>query len=217
MLYIILCANNCISKYIHLHIYAYVCVYIYIYIYIYIFGDEIWRVPSDSHRYAAARGREHAQASCGRRHHRHYVVYDVQGVYYIHVCLCMYICIIHTYTYIHVYICMCTYMHTYRCVCMCVCVCVFVYYMYVYVCVYMYTYTHTHTHTHTHMHICIYNLQGSADAAMMGQVCFDAYALGNHEFDDGDASLSHFLTQLASTGCSTQVHVYVRTYIHIYT
>jgi hypothetical protein len=47
--------------------------------------------------------------------------------------------------------------------------------------------------------------KGAADAAMMGQVCFDAFALGNHEFDDGDAALSDFLTELAGTGCDTQV------------
>ena len=47
--------------------------------------------------------------------------------------------------------------------------------------------------------------QGSADAAMMGSVCFDAFALGNHEFDDGDGPLSDFLTDLAETGCNTQV------------
>jgi len=39
----------------------------------------------------------------------------------------------------------------------------------------------------------------------LGQVCFDAFALGNHEFDDGDAALSDFLTELAGTGCDTQV------------
>lgn len=47
--------------------------------------------------------------------------------------------------------------------------------------------------------------KGAADAAMMGHVCFDAFALGNHEFDDGDAALSDFLTELAGTGCDTQV------------
>ena len=27
--------------------------------------------------------------------------------------------------------------------------------------------------------------KGEADAALMNQVCFDAFAIGNHEFDDG--------------------------------
>ncbi len=40
--------------------------------------------------------------------------------------------------------------------------------------------------------------QGEADAAMMNQVCFDMFALGNHEFDDGDEQLANgFLTDLA--------------------
>lgn len=39
--------------------------------------------------------------------------------------------------------------------------------------------------------------QGEADAAMMNTVCFDMFALGNHEFDDGDATLVQFLDFLA--------------------
>lgn len=35
--------------------------------------------------------------------------------------------------------------------------------------------------------------KGEADAAMMNEVCFDAFALGNHEFDDSDAGLKTFL------------------------
>ena len=35
--------------------------------------------------------------------------------------------------------------------------------------------------------------KGEADAAMMNEVCFDAFALGNHEFDDSDAGLKKFL------------------------
>lgn len=47
---------------------------------------------------------------------------------------------------------------------------------------------------------------GAADAALMNQVCFDAFALGNHEFDNGDAGLKEFLDSLALTDeCATQV------------
>ena len=46
--------------------------------------------------------------------------------------------------------------------------------------------------------------RGEADAAMMNQVCFDAFALGNHEFDDGDSGLANFLNFLnASDDCDT--------------
>ena len=41
---------------------------------------------------------------------------------------------------------------------------------------------------------------GRADAEMMHRLCFDAFALGNHEFDDGDEGLSTFLSYLASGG-----------------
>jgi len=46
--------------------------------------------------------------------------------------------------------------------------------------------------------------KGTADAQMMGYACFDAFALGNHEFDDGDANLAQFLNKLstATQGCS---------------
>ncbi|WP_206052701.1 NAD nucleotidase [Neptunomonas marina] len=47
--------------------------------------------------------------------------------------------------------------------------------------------------------------KGEADAAMMNQVCFDAFALGNHEFDDGDAGLKAFLDHLNSGACNTDV------------
>ncbi len=47
--------------------------------------------------------------------------------------------------------------------------------------------------------------KGEADAQMMNQVCFDAFALGNHEFDDGDAGLKDFLDFLASGNCDTAV------------
>lgn len=43
------------------------------------------------------------------------------------------------------------------------------------------------------------------DALMMNQICFDAFALGNHEFDDGNTSLAHFLDKLAEGDCGTKV------------
>lgn len=47
--------------------------------------------------------------------------------------------------------------------------------------------------------------EGQADAVMMNQICFDAFALGNHEFDDGDTGLANFLTDLKDGPCSTPV------------
>lgn len=47
--------------------------------------------------------------------------------------------------------------------------------------------------------------KGAADARMMNTVCFDAFALGNHEFDDGDAVLQGFLKELAQGPCQTPV------------
>jgi 5'-nucleotidase len=44
---------------------------------------------------------------------------------------------------------------------------------------------------------------GDADAAMMNIVCFDAFTLGNHEFDDGDDALASFLEQFSGAGCGT--------------
>ena len=38
---------------------------------------------------------------------------------------------------------------------------------------------------------------GEADADLMNQVCFDAFAVGNHEFDAGDAGLKRFLDFLS--------------------
>jgi 5'-nucleotidase len=38
--------------------------------------------------------------------------------------------------------------------------------------------------------------KGTADAEMMSHACFDALALGNHEFDDGDAALAEFIGAL---------------------
>ena len=46
---------------------------------------------------------------------------------------------------------------------------------------------------------------GEADAAMMNQICFDAFALGNHEFDDGDTGLATFLDFLNAGNCETPV------------
>ncbi|CAB0150318.1 NAD 5'-nucleotidase [Pseudidiomarina piscicola] len=47
---------------------------------------------------------------------------------------------------------------------------------------------------------------GEADAALMNEVCFDAFALGNHEFDNGDEGLKYFLDALALTpDCRTEV------------
>jgi 5'-nucleotidase/UDP-sugar diphosphatase len=45
--------------------------------------------------------------------------------------------------------------------------------------------------------------KGRADADMMNQICFDAFALGNHEFDDGDTGLASFLDSLNSSACVT--------------
>ncbi len=47
--------------------------------------------------------------------------------------------------------------------------------------------------------------KGEADAALMNTVCFDAFELGNHEFDDGDAALATFLSQLSTPSCATPV------------
>lgn len=46
---------------------------------------------------------------------------------------------------------------------------------------------------------------GAADAALMNLVCFDAFALGNHEFDNGDAGLKRFLDALSLSSCGTVV------------
>jgi len=46
---------------------------------------------------------------------------------------------------------------------------------------------------------------GEADAAMMNTVCFDAFTLGNHEFDKGDAELKHFIDRLHAGSCQTPV------------
>lgn len=49
-----------------------------------------------------------------------------------------------------------------------------------------------------------FTLFGSeADARMMNNVCFDAFTIGNHEFDTGDAGLATFLQQLGTKRCPT--------------
>ena len=47
--------------------------------------------------------------------------------------------------------------------------------------------------------------KGEADAALMNEVCFDAFALGNHEFDGGDEGLVTFLDFLKEGNCNTSV------------
>jgi 5'-nucleotidase/UDP-sugar diphosphatase len=47
--------------------------------------------------------------------------------------------------------------------------------------------------------------EGEADAELMNLVCFDAFALGNHEFDRGDEGLRKFLDFLANGSCQTPV------------
>ncbi|MFL1486255.1 NAD nucleotidase [Marinobacter sp. LN3S78] len=49
------------------------------------------------------------------------------------------------------------------------------------------------------------SFEGTADAELMNLVCFDAFALGNHEFDRGDAGLKLFLDELARGNCDTPV------------
>lgn len=48
--------------------------------------------------------------------------------------------------------------------------------------------------------------KGEADAALMNEACFDVFALGNHEFDAGDAGLAKFIDWLnTDPACSTDV------------
>jgi 5'-nucleotidase / UDP-sugar diphosphatase len=51
------------------------------------------------------------------------------------------------------------------------------------------------------------SFKGQADADLMNQVCFDAFVLGNHEFDDSDAGLAQFLGFLHANPdlCATPV------------
>lgn len=46
---------------------------------------------------------------------------------------------------------------------------------------------------------------GEADMAMLNTVCFDAYTLGNHEFDKGDSGLKGILDRLKNGKCTTPV------------
>ncbi len=46
---------------------------------------------------------------------------------------------------------------------------------------------------------------GEADAALMNEICFDAFELGNHEFDGSDSGLKSFLDDLAAGDCNTPV------------
>lgn len=48
--------------------------------------------------------------------------------------------------------------------------------------------------------------KGEADAKLMNAICFDAMAVGNHEFDEGDARLKSFIDVLHSdVSCKTPV------------
>ncbi len=47
--------------------------------------------------------------------------------------------------------------------------------------------------------------EGRSDATMMNTVCFDAFTLGNHEFDNGDAGLKKFIDFLNTGTCRTPV------------
>jgi len=49
--------------------------------------------------------------------------------------------------------------------------------------------------------------KGAADAAMMNTICFDAFELGNHEFDDGDEQLAEFIGELQGGSCATPTPV----------
>lgn len=45
--------------------------------------------------------------------------------------------------------------------------------------------------------------EGKADAALMNTVCFDAFTLGNHEFDNTDAGIKKFIGFLHAGACKT--------------
>ena len=45
----------------------------------------------------------------------------------------------------------------------------------------------------------------SPDSVMMNQICFDAFTIGNHEFDDGDSGLADFIDDLHAHACNTSV------------
>lgn len=47
---------------------------------------------------------------------------------------------------------------------------------------------------------------GEADAALMNEICFDVFTLGNHEFDDSDAALADWIAELqGAADCTTDV------------
>lgn len=50
-------------------------------------------------------------------------------------------------------------------------------------------------------------VDGEADAALMNTVCFDAFTLGNHEFDKGDSGLKGFLDLVKKGSCKTPMSV----------
>jgi len=47
--------------------------------------------------------------------------------------------------------------------------------------------------------------KGEADAKLMNSICFDAFELGNHEFDDGDQVARDFIDLLYTGTCQTPV------------
>ena len=47
--------------------------------------------------------------------------------------------------------------------------------------------------------------KGKADAALMNEICFDAFVLGNHEFNEGDKGVAKFIDFLKSEKCTTSV------------
>ncbi|MGY0194019.1 bifunctional metallophosphatase/5'-nucleotidase [Leptothrix sp. BB-4] len=47
--------------------------------------------------------------------------------------------------------------------------------------------------------------KGDVDAKMMNTICFDAFELGNHEFDDGDQTTRNFIDSLYTPVCQTPV------------
>ena len=56
-----------------------------------------------------------------------------------------------------------------------------------------------------HRRLYLTQSEGQADAALMNTVCFDAFTLGNHEFDSADAGLVKFIDYLHAGACKTPV------------
>lgn len=53
-----------------------------------------------------------------------------------------------------------------------------------------------------------YNLtKGKADADVMNMICFDAFTLGNHEFDNKDQGLKYFIDALDQGDCPTRTAI----------